>query len=745
MTSGITSEADTANGGDLEPIDWDSVQAGPVVTNPLRLKYPDLPMSMFSDDSWSLRPMGVTPGSLQNLHWIPGPRDQKTPIPEVLIPAFKRVFWLFINRRAPAAFLGVSNTREWPAPSTIATRFHALRHFGAFLGEHEITRFCEIDAELLDSYATKLIAGETRKSITATGTHLGYVAAISYLHNYLPTADHMIQPTWSNKNLDHRRSRGADNSKEIIHPDTFAPLLWWSQQMLKCAPDVLAAVRWLNTAGSRPQPKQGSKESLDAVGAIVSSYGGVLPAGGDGYAAGVYLAAHSGGRCNGKDFRQWQKVRGGTYSTDSSLSQPIPVAVTCAIEGRPWLPFIDFRDVGKLHRAVLAAGAVLICACSGMRGDECAKLPRGALRIVPRPDGATSYRIDGRIYKGVSDKNRRQDPNGKEWVWATIKPGADAAATLDRLAEASESDLLIHFPHSRRHPDPRNPASACTDLVKPEVTTANLTRWISEFIEFANELCTSLGLHEAHRIAPDPAGNVTLDRFRRSVAWHIVNQPEGLLAAGVQFGHMKSTTTDGYASTITSGMAATMDQERTRALYTTLQNHANSAKTGMRASGPAAKRLGNALNRFTAAQFPGTYADMTRKDERRLRNDPDMVVRENPGHTCLCLADPMKPETMACSQENDGEPNRNDCKTYCGNRVYTDATVAADIAEAVQLRTKLDNVNPILASRIRGRIEHLEAHIAEHDSTALPLRQIMTLEEAKAESALAEKSKRRDT
>jgi hypothetical protein len=492
MSKGKASGADLAAEGGLEAIDWVTVESGPVVVNPLRIKHPDLPMNTFPEDSWSLRPMGVTPGSLQNLHWIPGPREQETPIPEALIPAFKRVFWMFINRPAPAAFLGVSNTREWPAPSTIATRFHALRHFGAFLGQQGITRLCDVDVELLDSYATGLLVEETRSSATATCTHLGYVASIAYLHDYLPQSDRMIQPTWSMKKLDHGRTRGADNRKEIIHPDTFAPLLWWSQQMLKCAPDVLAAVRWWNTARSRPQPNQRSTESLDAVARIVSSYGEVLPAGDDGIVAGVYLTALSGGRCNSKDFTAWCEMRDRTFSTDSTLPQPIPVPVTCTIERRPWLPFIDYRDVGKLHRAVLAAGAVLICACTGMRGDECAKLSRGALRIVRRPDGASSYRFDGRIYKGVRDDSNSQGQNGKEWVWATIKPGADAAAALDSLAEANESATLIHFPHSRRHPDHRIPDSACTDPVKPEVTVANLTRWISEFIEFANELRTSL-------------------------------------------------------------------------------------------------------------------------------------------------------------------------------------------------------------------------------------------------------------
>ena len=66
-----------------------------------------------------------------------------------------------------------------------------------------------------------------------------------------------------------------------------------------------------------------------------------------------------------------------------------------------------------------------------------------------------------------------------------------------------------------------------------------MTRWINEFFDYANELRETLEIHPMRQIVPDPAGSVTLDRFRRTIAWHIVNRPEGLLAAGVQFGHMR--------------------------------------------------------------------------------------------------------------------------------------------------------------------------------------------------------------
>lgn len=721
MSRSAVAAVDLADRNDVDAaVDWAAVEAGPVVVHPLRLKRPDLPGSVFADDTWSLRPMEVTRGTVQNLHWIPGPKAQKYPIPTHLIKPFKRVMWLIINRPAPASYLAGNNARRWPAASSVSQRFQALRHFAGFLGQHEITQLCDVSDDLLDSYATAVLNDESRSSQAAKAQGLGYVAVIAHLAEYLPEADRMVEPTWFGQNLGGRsRARAADNSKEIIHPDTFAPLLWWSQQILTCAPDIVAAVEWLSAALSRPQPREHSRAGLNAVEQIVASHGGVLPQGEiSGYVAAQYLIALHEAVIHIRDFSGWRSQRGGTYSVDPDLPQPIPVPVTFEIEGRPWLPLIDYRDIRKLQRVLQAAAAILICTCSGMRGEECTKLQRGALRTVPRPDGAHSYRIDGRIFKAVRDDNDQQDRGGKQWVWATIKPGADAIEALECLAEVTGSRGLMAHPESRR---------------QPGLASATMTRWINELIEYANQLLVELDVDLIHQIAPDPAGNVTLDRFRRSVAWHIVNQPDGLAAAGVQFGHMQSTTTDGYASMITSGIAATMDEERTRALYTTLRDHAMAAKNGMKVSGPAAKQLGKALNRFGAKQFPGTYADLSKKDERRLRSDPDLAVRENPGHGCLCLANPLKPETMACSRENDGEPNRNDCKTFCGNRVYTDATIADDKNEATQLRLRIKNANPILAARVSKRIRHLEEHIAEHEGTALPLREIMTTEQAKGQ------------
>jgi hypothetical protein len=692
-------------------VNWDAVEVGAVVVHPLRLQLKHVANSSFSDLTWSLLPMNVKHGTVRNLHWLPGPKKQRFTFPAHLIPSFKRIIWLMINRPAPDEYMAGRNGRTWPAASSIYQRWRALRHFADFLGQEGIEQLSEVSDDLLDAYSSLVISRASRASQSAKARDLGFVGSIAFLADYLPEADRMIEPSWSGKNLGGGR-RPADNSKEIIHPDTFAPLIWWAQQIISCVGDVADAVRWRQEAQKIPPGQSGMRARLDVVTEIVKARGGRLPQGeAVGTVASQYLVALHGGGIHHGDFRRWQHSGEGTFTVDCQLPQPIPVEVKGLIEGKRWLPHIDFRDVDRLQRILQAAAAVMICACTGMRGEECLRLPRGALRTVPRPDGVESYRIDGRVFKAVWDTNDQQDREGKKWIWATIKPGASAFEALESLGDSVDSTTLFFRPNPWR---------------EQEMTGGMMTRWIQELIDYSNGLRSQLGIGGLPLIGSDPAGNVTLDRFRRSIAWHIVNQPEGLLAAGVQFGHMQSTTTEGYASTITSGIAATMDQERTIALYSTLQNHASAAKTGMAVSGPAAKILGDVLNRFEAKGFPGTYAELSKKDERRLRSDPDLAVRENPGHGCLCLANPLKPETMACSKENDGEPNRNDCRTYCGNRVYTDETVAEDRREVLLLRERIAEANPILAARIAKRINHLEEHIQDHTSNALPLIELMT-------------------
>ncbi|MGH3639397.1 MAG: hypothetical protein ACRDUX_10235, partial [Mycobacterium sp.] len=166
MSNPVAEAIDLAASIDLNVVDWTDVECGPVVVHELRLKRPDLPMSTFPEGVWSLRPMDAPRGGLQTLRWLPGGAgvEQQYSFPPHLVNSFKRIVWLFINRPSPVSYLAGNNAREWPAASSIIQRFNALRHFGHYLGEHDVARLCDVTIDLLDSYAMELIADETRSS-----------------------------------------------------------------------------------------------------------------------------------------------------------------------------------------------------------------------------------------------------------------------------------------------------------------------------------------------------------------------------------------------------------------------------------------------------------------------------------------------------------------------------------------------------------------------------------------------------
>ena len=51
-------------------------------------------------------------------------------------------------------------------------------------------------------------------------------------------------------------------------------------------------------------------------------------------------------------------------------------------------------------------------------------------------------------------------------------------------------------------------------------------------------------------------------RFRRTLAWHIANQPFGTVAGMLQYQHMSVVTFEGYVGTRRSGFRREVEAER---------------------------------------------------------------------------------------------------------------------------------------------------------------------------------------
>ncbi|MGI5380514.1 hypothetical protein ACQEV2_41120 [Streptomyces sp. CA-251387] len=69
---------------------------------------------------------------------------------------------------------------------------------------------------------------------------------------------------------------------------------------------------------------------------------------------------------------------------------------------------------------------------------------------------------------------------------------------------------------------------------------------VEDFITWANHEATAHGL-ALEIIPPDPHGRIGTERFRRSLAWHIARRAGGLVALAIQYGHLRTSVSAGYA------------------------------------------------------------------------------------------------------------------------------------------------------------------------------------------------------
>jgi hypothetical protein len=120
-----------------------------------------------------------------------------------------------------------------------------------------------------------------------------------------------------------------------------------------------------------------------------------------------------------------------------------------------------------------------------------------------------------------------------------IAPVAKAVDVLQRLHPHS-----LLFPiELRRHGDLRGITGS---RPRSGVRLQNANLAITSFVSWINAYCDEHGLHD-ECIPDDPRGLLALSRFRRTLAWHIVRRPRGLIAGAIQYGHLHVNITLGYA------------------------------------------------------------------------------------------------------------------------------------------------------------------------------------------------------
>lgn len=266
--------------------------------------------------------------------------------------------------------------------------------------------------------------------------------------------------------------------------------------------------------------------------------------------------------------------------------------------GRPWHTRFDAK-VLALEEVMLQSAAYVVCAyLSGMRDSEIQAMKRGCLSVTRSEDGAIlRHRIKSTAYKGKRG-------GGEETEWVTIAPVAEAIAVPERLS--ARASLA-------RGTTTLWPVLALRANTKTHVS-AEIVRQLNRFRDHLND---RFGTAQAPIIPAGPDGSpwrLTTRQFRRTIAWHIANRPFGTIAGMIQYKHASVAAFEGYAGSSRSGFRGEIEAQRALGQIDDILVYFDERQGGARLGGPAANRIGAALDTagHELAPLPAMIADRPR-------------------------------------------------------------------------------------------------------------------------------------
>jgi integrase len=360
-------------------------------------------------------------------------------------------------------------------------------------------------------------------------------------------------------------------------------------------------------------------------------------------------------------------------------------------------PSRQLKKRGFTNTDVAAAAMLVLVYLTGMRPLEARSLPRACFKKQRLDTGSIRFEIRGLSFKGERDLQGRAVTAGvpREQPWVTVETGYLAAKRAAEVAEIIRPGSAYLFPagiDTRQHGADR--------AVKPSTVAARIRRLLT-------------------KLTGDPtAGDgrpINLSRLRRTLAWHIARRPGGEIALGVQYGHVKLLTGQGYASREKDGLHDMIDFEELEATLEHLDKLTAQVDAGSAISGPAAKSLKAKLTSFKAL-FKGTV--QTDRDAKKLKAAGLAGVHDSPRGYAICVYDPDK---AACHPQNASgserrSPNIDRCKSSCANVARTDEHIAQLDEHAIERRALAASGNypePI-NERLLADATNCERLVSEH-------------------------------
>lgn len=669
-----------------------------LLTRPTRADAPN--PSLFGDDVWDLS------AAVFEAHVQPQLLDWVT-YPEPLRPSFKQYFWAIINLDAHRL---EANHTAWSI-ATIKHQHRFLRSFAqqmAHLGRGDLS---QLQASDLDSWVAYVQASgspmrERHKLLNAVRSMWDYRALLpeyARLQNLIP---------WDGRRtaelLGALPSYVGENKTPRIDELTMAGLLSWSIAIVEhlAAPITIASrrLRELRQHGPRATQRRfadASEHSDPAqVADIVLAYFRTrnLPLPGYRTQRGVRLHANNIARLVGIPRLSAAQARllsvsGYPIAEHTVLHEP----VAPSIAGRPFQVTFTLTETPDLERVLWSAALVIVSYLSGMRPGEVLNLTRGSAR----KDGRLHYLV-GRTFKDVRDSNGAKDPAGRvrDVPWVVCEPVLRAVAAMENLHE----NTLLFAARSEWHPEGQ------ARTASPAARTAI----IMGLVNWVNTACAAQ--QRPDPIPHDPnCRSLYMSRFRRTLAWHIARRPQGIVAASIQYGHVGTQMTQGYAGSLASGFPDEHSFEAFLQRLETLGQANTRLQSGEHVSGPAAatyrSRVTN-IARFEGITIPSNAG------ARRLLNSRELQVIQ--GDALSCVYDPAK---ALCSKRaqpdaSDDAPDLGTCQPSCANIARTDTDIQELRRRAQHLSIIISDPAspPIRHARERNELDRLNSLIDHHEN-----------------------------
>ncbi|MET7607355.1 hypothetical protein ABZS96_33800 [Streptomyces avermitilis] len=385
-------------------------------------------------------------------------------------------------------------------------------------------------------------------------------------------------------------------------------------------------------------------------------------------------------------------------STSGLAIKPNQIRVTRfrRIEGKAWhRGDLDAEELVTTLRHVRAACFLVIAYLSGVRTGEVLNLRR---RCITRDPKLNLIFMSG-IQMKAGDERRERSPQTIPWV--VTEQTARAITVLQDLSPGSAL-----FPPGAFYSEQwwaEDPARTRT----PGSTSDDLTRFIGWF----NDTVAPQINHPV--IPPDPAGAIEAPRLRRTLAWHIVRRPGGLIAGTTQYGHVQTQIMQGYAGLADAGFREELGYEellaRAEAIYEDHQRILN----GEHVSGPAAATYRERV--AAGAQFAGMAITTTTQVDHLLGNDNLQIYH---GELLTCV---YRHATAACRDPRDADlsgPAWPRCRLTCVNIARTDRDIHEVNGHIHQLRVDLGmpGMPEPLQQNIQNNLAEHERALNEHDA-----------------------------